>query len=400
YRCMPKGTQMVAIPPRGDSTDILVDGSVTHDLFVSLEAIAAPAMFPRWRTWAEQAAQSYTEPELRRLRRWFGGKIGLGRAYHALVPLLTESRDPAQLLRALGELPLGDFLRIAVTAGIVDPETPLESAGLLSLGRDRESARAFVERYLRVSGQLRTQVLRALADPEGARSELMAALRRQVELPAFSQLMEETQGERAQAAEALRTLAAGGVEAIQEQITRHMRVTEFAPVVLATSIFLDLTMGTYYQEVSRSLLDSQVYEPLILLVGTRRALGAAPEDKRHLPSRAGSADPIERAASLFSLLSDPSRLRLLELLAHRPHYGQELAAALGMSGATISHHVDLLLKAGVLKIERRAHRTYYVLQTERFAELAYGATTTLRGLLSRAAGTPGDTDGSERIGDA
>jgi biotin operon repressor len=54
---------------------------------------------------------------------------------------------------------------------------------------------------------------------------------------------------------------------------------------------------------------------------------------------------------------------MLRLLANRPHYGQELASALGISGATTAHHTNELMRAGFVSIERRAHRTYFVLQT-------------------------------------
>jgi len=54
---------------------------------------------------------------------------------------------------------------------------------------------------------------------------------------------------------------------------------------------------------------------------------------------------------------------MLRLLATRPHYGQELASALGISGATTAHHTNELMKAGFVTIERRAHRTYFVLRT-------------------------------------
>ncbi|MGH2503337.1 MAG: ArsR/SmtB family transcription factor, partial [Ktedonobacterales bacterium] len=66
---------------------------------------------------------------------------------------------------------------------------------------------------------------------------------------------------------------------------------------------------------------------------------------------------------LYTALGDPSRLKIVRLLGERPHYGQELAAALGMSTATISHHLDALNKTGALALERRAHRTYFTLDT-------------------------------------
>ena len=66
---------------------------------------------------------------------------------------------------------------------------------------------------------------------------------------------------------------------------------------------------------------------------------------------------------LFGLLADPTRLRMVRLLANRPHYGQELASALGISGATTDASHERVMRAGFVTIERRAHRTYFVLRT-------------------------------------
>ena len=357
--------------PTPAANGMIVDGSAAYDFLYGLAAVAAPALFPRWRAWAEQVTQDYNEGERRRLRRWFGGgKFLLGLSFEALVPLLPEPRSPSELIRAVSELPMPDFLRIVVTLGLTDPETPLDAAVLLRLSRDSGEAREFADRYLRLSGSTRTNVLRALHDPEGARAELLAALRAQAALPAWQTLLVETEDERTRAAEALRGLAARGMDGLPGYWLRGRAALEtFHPVVLAPSVFLDARAASYMHEIASPLLDGTDYEPLILLAGSRYALGEAPPAKHAVLQAANRpVDPVERAARTFSLLGDPTRLRLLLLLAQRPHYGQELAVELRMSGASISQHINLLAAAGLVGIERRAKRTYYVLRREALAD--------------------------------
>ena len=53
-------------------------------------------------------------------------------------------------------------------------------------------------------------------------------------------------------------------------------------------------------------------------------------------------DPTRRLAEGLRALGDETRLRILGLLTRRPHYGEELAESLGLTPATISHHIKAL----------------------------------------------------------
>lgn len=338
-----------------------MDPSPTYDLLIGLDAVAAPAQFPRWRAWAELAGAEYTPPERRRLRRWFGADGSLGRAFVALIPRLSPPAGADELVAAIAALPAGDLLRIVVTSGYASPDAPLDATDLLALTHDSATARAYADRYLRLFGQGRTRALRTIADPEGARADLLAALRRHAGSAAYRRLLEETADERTRALASLRGHVASGRERLPPWLTAGPHLEGFAQVVFSVSAVLDTRKSVYYQEIARPLLDGTDYEPLIVNVGTRLALGEAPASRRQAaPAERG--DGIEHAADFFAVLADPSRLRLMRLLAERPRYGTELAAALGMSGATVSHHADQLMRAGLVAVERRAHRTYYALQ--------------------------------------
>ena len=69
-------------------------------------------------------------------------------------------------------------------------------------------------------------------------------------------------------------------------------------------------------------------------------------------------------ARSFKALSDPSRLRLLSLVA--AHDGGEatvvdLTEPLGLSQPTVSHHLKILVEAGLLTREKRSVWSYYAL---------------------------------------
>lgn len=98
------------------------------------------------------------------------------------------------------------------------------------------------------------------------------------------------------------------------------------------------------------------------------------------------ASPLSEAQSLdlardFALLSDPTRLRLLSLLASAPA-GEvcvcELVEPLARSQPTVSHHVKLLAEAGLVVGEKRGRWVWYRIVPERVAELRRALSTDIR----------------------
>ncbi len=88
-------------------------------------------------------------------------------------------------------------------------------------------------------------------------------------------------------------------------------------------------------------------------------------------------------ATVFKALGDPVRLRLLSMIASRAG-GEvcvcELTPAFDLSQPTISHHLKLLKKAGLIDSERRGTWVHYRLVSE--------MTDRLAGMLTRPAGEP------------
>ena len=65
-------------------------------------------------------------------------------------------------------------------------------------------------------------------------------------------------------------------------------------------------------------------------------------------------------------MGDGSRYEILSLLNEKDMYGQELAEAINLSTATISHHMNLLHTLGVVTVEKIDNRMYYKLRREAF----------------------------------
>ncbi len=62
---------------------------------------------------------------------------------------------------------------------------------------------------------------------------------------------------------------------------------------------------------------------------------------------------LERRAEFFKALGHPVRLLILNLVQARPRHGEELALILMLNQATISHHLGLLVNAGLLTCTKR-----------------------------------------------
>ena len=87
----------------------------------------------------------------------------------------------------------------------------------------------------------------------------------------------------------------------------------------------------------------------------------------HMPS---SEDFIQ-AAVIFQQLCDGSRLKILWLLCHCEECGINIAAAVGMSTAAVSHHLKLLRLHGLVTSTRRGKEVYYTLADSTMAELIH-----------------------------
>ena len=77
-------------------------------------------------------------------------------------------------------------------------------------------------------------------------------------------------------------------------------------------------------------------------------------------------------ASTLKAVADPARLRLVSLIAGAPDgwaCACDLAAPLDRSQPTISHHLSVLVKAGLLEREQRGKWAWFRVRAERLDDL-------------------------------
>ena len=94
----------------------------------------------------------------------------------------------------------------------------------------------------------------------------------------------------------------------------------------------------------------------------------------------GTAMTAEEATELAGVLkavADPTRLRLLSLI--QSHQGGEacvcdLTEPVGLSQPTVSHHLRILLDAGLVSRQKRGSWAYYRAVPARLADLATALT--------------------------
>lgn len=74
--------------------------------------------------------------------------------------------------------------------------------------------------------------------------------------------------------------------------------------------------------------------------------------------------------TFFKALAEPSRLRVVGLLAHRPHSVEELATVLELRASTVSHHLGRLVDAGLVRATVDGHYHVYALQADVLQQMA------------------------------
>ena len=72
-----------------------------------------------------------------------------------------------------------------------------------------------------------------------------------------------------------------------------------------------------------------------------------------------SDEAITHVAAYFTALSEPTRLRILNLLREQEHSVGELASLCDSSAANISRHLSLLTQRGLVQRESRGNSAYY-----------------------------------------
>jgi ArsR family transcriptional regulator, arsenate/arsenite/antimonite-responsive transcriptional repressor len=83
-------------------------------------------------------------------------------------------------------------------------------------------------------------------------------------------------------------------------------------------------------------------------------------------------EDADATAQVFRTLADPARVKIVNVLARsdEPVCACEFIPTLGLSQATVSHHLKKLTEIGLLEREQRGKWAYFSLDSEAAARLA------------------------------
>jgi ArsR family transcriptional regulator len=106
--------------------------------------------------------------------------------------------------------------------------------------------------------------------------------------------------------------------------------------------------------------------------GTMRPIATITSSCPPLLQEAIDAVQAEQLATALKVLADPARLRLLSLIQAQPE-GEacvcHLVEPLGLRQPTVSHHLKVLLQAGLVEREQRGSWAYFRVREEPLAAL-------------------------------
>ncbi len=78
----------------------------------------------------------------------------------------------------------------------------------------------------------------------------------------------------------------------------------------------------------------------------------------------------EKLVEFFKALADESRLKIIGIIAQQPRSVDELAALLGVSGPTVSHHLQYLQHVGLVEARAQQYYSIYSLRTDALHAMA------------------------------
>lgn len=95
------------------------------------------------------------------------------------------------------------------------------------------------------------------------------------------------------------------------------------------------------------------------------------DDIKELVKNIPTYEEALEIADILSVLSDPTRIRILWLLCHAEECVTDIALAIGMSSPAISHHLKLLKQTKILEAKKVGKETLYTLAKNKHAELIH-----------------------------
>ena|SRR3974377_229451 len=97
-------------------------------------------------------------------------------------------------------------------------------------------------------------------------------------------------------------------------------------------------------------------------------------------------DKVKKMAEVFKALGDPSRLRIIKMLASNPESTlcvADLAGRLGLTQPATSQHIKILKNVEILEPKKAGFRTYYYVNPAILAEYKAGVEELFRMAFER-----------------
>lgn len=82
-------------------------------------------------------------------------------------------------------------------------------------------------------------------------------------------------------------------------------------------------------------------------------------------------ETLYRAAELFKVFGDPTRMRILYTLSERELCVQDIADELSMTQSAISHQLRILKQSALVKFRREGKTIYYSLADDHVATIIH-----------------------------
>lgn len=317
--------------PAANSASVRFAIEPAYDLLISLAAAANAERYEMPHAWA-QSVKDVLPPAMRRdLALFFGGPSPLGTGPVQLVPDLAPGGDAGVFLDALGDI---DPYDLGAAILVRHMEGKALRAAVLRTLRTRATAadEAAVQKHLAtLKAETRKRWISIAADPLTMSMRYLALLRAHHdawfarEFPSVLPVLEQ------RARQGRRYV---GKMPLKDVIAR------------ATGGFTLASVGAR----SVTLIPSYYASPFVYVVREGRetvlVYGARP------PESETAHAPLDMAnTKVLKVLADETRLRILGLLAQKSMYGQQLADSLGISHATVSHHMAQLRVSGLTRTE-------------------------------------------------
>jgi DNA-binding transcriptional ArsR family regulator len=97
-------------------------------------------------------------------------------------------------------------------------------------------------------------------------------------------------------------------------------------------------------------------------------------------------DVFDSVARYFSLLAEPTRLKILHTICHDERSVSSIVAATGATQTNVSRHLSLMHQAGVVSRRRDGSTVYYKVLDPEFAEICRNVCVRIAGRIE--AGEP------------